>query len=115
MNLKHLFLVTMCQGGKYDLKSLFKELKQFNILKENNLFAYGQVDVGGYGVVWDDKIDLFADEICDITIKLFIFLKYCYRIFYIGNYIFFRGHKNTSIGEFLWRLEKLIFQILKTY
>lgn len=53
------------------------------------------------GVVWDDKIDLFADEICDITIKLFILLKYCYRIFYIVNYIsFFRRHKNTSIGEF---------------
>lgn len=48
---------------KYDLKPLFKELKQFNKLKENNLFAYGQVDVGGYGVVWDDKIDLSADEI----------------------------------------------------
>lgn len=48
---------------KYDLKPLFKELKQFNKLKENNLFMYGQVDIGGYGVVWDDKIDLFADEI----------------------------------------------------
>lgn len=48
---------------KYDLKPLFKELKQFNELKENNLFMYGQVDTGGYGVVWDEKIDLSADEI----------------------------------------------------
>jgi len=48
---------------KYDLKPLFKEFKQFNKLKENNLFMYGQVDTGGYGVVWDDKIDLSADEL----------------------------------------------------
>ena len=48
---------------KYDLKPLFKEFIQFNKLKENNLFMYGQVDTGGYGVVWDDKIDLSADEL----------------------------------------------------
>ena len=48
---------------KYDLKPLFKEFKVFNKLKENNLFMYGQVDTGGYGVIWDDKIDLSADEI----------------------------------------------------
>ena len=57
---------------KYDLKPLFKEYKQFNKLKENNLFMYGQVDTGGYGVIWDGKIDLSADEIWE---KIAYFIK----------------------------------------
>lgn len=48
---------------KYDIKPLFNEIKLFNNLKDNNLFIYGHVDTGGYGIVWDDQIDISADEI----------------------------------------------------
>ena len=48
---------------KYSLKKLFDEIKVFNELKENDLFKYGVVDTGGYGISWNDKIDLSADEI----------------------------------------------------
>ncbi len=48
---------------KYSVKKLFDEIKIFNKLKENDLFYQGVVDTGGYGVSWNDKIDLSADEI----------------------------------------------------
>lgn len=56
---------------KYDIKPLFNEIKLFNNLKDNNLFMCGQVDTGGYGIVWDDQIDISADEIWEngITVK----------------------------------------------
>ena len=32
-------------------------------LKENDLFYKVHVDVGGYGIIWNDKIDLAAEEL----------------------------------------------------
>ena len=61
----YMLFVEFCEGVSkiYDIKPLFERISIFNELKENNLFMYGQVDTGGYGVVWDEKIDLSADEI----------------------------------------------------
>ena len=47
----------------YDVKPLFKKWPVFNNLKENNLFYDVQVDQGGYGVSWNDDIDLSCDEL----------------------------------------------------
>ena len=47
----------------YDIKPLFEKWPVFNELKKNELFYSVDVDKGGYGVVWNDDIDLSCDEL----------------------------------------------------
>ena len=48
----------------YDVKPLFEKIEAFKVLKNNPaLFADVTVDVGGYGVVWNDDLDLSCDEL----------------------------------------------------
>ncbi len=48
----------------YDVKPLFGKYKAFIPLKEvKGLFMQAYVDSGGYGVSWNDDIDIAADEI----------------------------------------------------
>lgn len=55
----------------YDIKPLFNKFEIFNKLKENRLFFECVVDIGGYGISWNDDIDLSCDElfINGVTIK----------------------------------------------
>lgn len=58
-------LVHFCVGVTkvYDVKPLFEWKAVFKTLKENNLFYDVVVDVGGYGVSWNDNVDLSCDEL----------------------------------------------------
>jgi hypothetical protein len=48
----------------YDVKPLFEKLPVFKrFLDYPEEFAGVSVDVGGYGVVWDDELDLSCDEL----------------------------------------------------
>jgi len=48
----------------YDVKPLFEKLPVFNALKENpDEFQCVTVDVGGYGIIWGDDLDLSCDEL----------------------------------------------------
>lgn len=48
----------------YDLHMLYPMFPQFKELEKClELFSSVKVDVGGYGVVWDDELDLDAEEI----------------------------------------------------
>ncbi len=55
------------QDGKtiqYDLSSLFKEIPQFKVLLEDRkLFLKGKLDLGGFGIVWNDDLDLDVMEV----------------------------------------------------
>jgi len=58
--------VQFCEGitKLYDIKPLLEKLPVFETLKENQALFYNvAVDVGGYGVVWDDELDLSCDEL----------------------------------------------------
>lgn len=46
----------------YDVKPLFKKWAVFEKLKDGS-FGDVRVDDGGYGIVWDDEIDLSAEEL----------------------------------------------------
>ena len=49
---------------KYDIKPLVKKYAIFKKLVTNKeLFSQVIVDVGGYGISWDNEIDLAAEEI----------------------------------------------------
>lgn len=48
----------------YDLKPLFDKWPVFNELKNNHELLYGvEVDAGGYGIIWNDDIDISCDEL----------------------------------------------------
>ena len=49
---------------KYDVKPLIKRNIYFKQLeKDKNLFFKVRVDNGGYGISWNEEIDLAAEEI----------------------------------------------------
>lgn len=48
----------------YDIKPLFDRLPVFRELKDNpEVFSDVFVDTGGYGIVWNDDLDLSCDEL----------------------------------------------------
>lgn len=58
--------VQFCEGVTkiYDTKPLFESLPVFKTFLENpDLFYCVETDVGGYGIVWGDELDLSCDEL----------------------------------------------------
>ncbi len=58
--------VQFCEGVTkiYDMKPLFEKLPVFRRLREDPAaFACVTVDVGGYGIIWGDDLDLSCDEL----------------------------------------------------
>ena len=48
----------------YDVKPLMEKIQVFTMLRYvHGLFGQVKLDIGGYGVVWNDEIDLSCDEI----------------------------------------------------
>ena len=48
----------------YDVKPLFEKWPVFRSLQESQeLFTSVEVDVGGYGIIWNDDLDLSCDEL----------------------------------------------------
>lgn len=72
-------LVQFCVGVTkiYDVKPLFKWKDVFKTLKDNNLFSKVYVDVGGFGIVWNDYVDLSCDELWKMALKLRLLLTDC--------------------------------------
>lgn len=48
---------------KYDVKKLIEKYEEFKELEKEELFRHVHVDVGGYGIVWNNEIDLSSEEI----------------------------------------------------
>lgn len=52
------------QHKYYDLKPLFDKYKMFNALQTvNGLYSLVSVDMGGYGISWNDEIDISCNEL----------------------------------------------------
>lgn len=50
----------------YDITPLFSQIEVFNTLKDiPHLFEQVKVDTGGYGISWNDELDLSCDELWD--------------------------------------------------
>ena len=66
-------LIAKLQNGikkKYDMKQLIDKYEIFKNLKENRLFYLVKVDVGGYGIFWNDDIDLSSEDIWENGIQI---------------------------------------------
>ncbi len=65
--LDDLFLLAEFQDGsfkKYDVKNLLNKIPAFEMLNYvPGLFKQVKVDIGGYGIVWNDELDLECDEL----------------------------------------------------
>lgn len=49
---------------EYDVKPLFEKWEVFNDLKNiRGLFQQVKVDAGGFGISWNDEIDLASEEL----------------------------------------------------
>ena len=51
------------QAKEYDVKMLIERHKSFHILKDKMIFSMVKVDAGGYGISWNDDIDLSEYEL----------------------------------------------------
>ena len=48
----------------YDVKPLLTEIKAFKVLQDDSqLFENVHVASGGYGIIWNEDIDLSSDEL----------------------------------------------------
>lgn len=54
----------------YDVKPLFQKIPAFKSFKNNNDFGGVYVDVGGYGIIWNDELDLSCDELWDNGVEV---------------------------------------------
>ena len=54
----------------YDMKKLIENNKIFAELKDINLFNSVEVDIGGYGVIWNDDTDISCDELFENSKKI---------------------------------------------
>lgn len=51
------------QIRQYDVQCLFPKHPQFAALQDQALFLSGQLSPGGYGIVWNDDLDLETETI----------------------------------------------------
>ena len=61
-----LILLVEFQNGskkKYGVKPLMSKWEIFRDLENDILFRLVKVDIGGYGVVWNEYIDLACEEL----------------------------------------------------
>lgn len=58
-------LATFIDGKviEYDVEKLIKRFPQLSALKNRKLFVKGKIDKGGYGIIWNDELDLDAMEV----------------------------------------------------
>lgn len=55
----------------YDVTPLFDKIPMFAELKNNpGEFSCVTVDVGGYGIIWNDDLDLSCDELWENGVKV---------------------------------------------
>lgn len=72
--LENMILEAVFSSGaikRYDMKNLIKNNENFKKLENKELFIKAKVDIGGYGIIWNENIDISSEEIWKngITVK----------------------------------------------
>lgn len=72
--MKNFILLIGFQNGiqkTYDMRTLYPIFPQFKVFEHNvTLFHQVQVDTGGYGISWNDDLDLDAEDIWEDGIEV---------------------------------------------
>ena len=64
--LKKQILKIYFKNGKvkyYDMNKAIREIEALKPLKNENIFKKDFVDIGGYGIVWDNVMDIAGEEL----------------------------------------------------
>ena len=64
--LENMILEAVFSSGeikRYDMKNLIKNNEIFKKLENKELFIKAKVDIGGYGIIWNENIDISSEEI----------------------------------------------------
>lgn len=64
--LENLILKVKFENGKekyYDIKQLLNKYAIFEQLRKNEVFKKVKIDAGGYGISWNESIDLSCNEL----------------------------------------------------
>lgn len=64
--LENMIIKVIFENGeikKYNIKALIKKYEVFKELNNKELFDKVKVDIGGYGIVWNEEVDLSSEEI----------------------------------------------------
>lgn len=62
----NLILIASFDDGEivsFDIQTLFNKYPIFKRLENKTLFLKANIDIGGYGISWNDEIDLSSDGI----------------------------------------------------
>lgn len=54
----------------YDVKQVMEKWKVFKVLENGEIFKKVVVDAGGYGISWNESIDLSCEEIWENGIEI---------------------------------------------
>lgn len=54
----------------YDCKPLMEKIRPFKALENEGFFKQVKVDGGGYGLSWDDKVDLSEYEVWTNAVEI---------------------------------------------
>lgn len=72
--MENFVLLVSFQNGiekTYDMRTLYPIFPQFEVFENDvNLFNRVQVDMGGYGISWNDDLDLNAEDIWEDGIEV---------------------------------------------
>jgi hypothetical protein len=54
----------------YNVNPLLQRFEAFKVLEDAELFGAVEVDAGGYGIIWNDNIDISCDELWDNGVEI---------------------------------------------
>lgn len=82
----NLFVIALFTNGiekKYDVKNIFDSFPQMKILESDiAFFKSAQLDAGGYGISWNDDLDIDSEEIWNFGVdtgrKITMSLSECF-------------------------------------
>ncbi len=69
----------------YDFIPLLSN-ENFALLSDKNLFFQARKDVGGYGVIWNDDIDISEYELWKNSISITTISELCNKLFRFDNF-----------------------------
>lgn len=70
---ENLIIIAEFKNGikkQYDMKKLLNKFEVFKILNNKDIFNNVVVDAGGYGISWNENIDLSSEEIWENGVEI---------------------------------------------
>ncbi len=70
---ENLIIIAEFENGitkQYDIKGLLEKIEAFNILNNESIFNNVVVDTGGYGISWNENVDLSSEEIWENGVEI---------------------------------------------